>query len=60
LTQSELARKHGVTLPRTILFFGPPGTGKTHFARAIAARLQWWYVEVSPSDLFELTIHRSV
>ncbi len=51
LTQSELARKHGVTIPRTIIFFGPPGTGKTHFARAIAARLQWWYIEVSPSDL---------
>lgn len=51
LTQSELAHKHGVTVPRTIIFFGPPGTGKTHFARAIAARLQWWYIEVSPSDL---------
>ena len=51
LTQNELARKHGVTVPRTIIFFGPPGTGKTHFARAIAARLQWWYIEVSPSDL---------
>ena len=51
LTQHELAKKHGVTIPRTIIFFGPPGTGKTHFARAIAARLQWWYIEVSPSDL---------
>ena len=51
LTRSELARKHGVSPPRTIIFFGPPGTGKTHFARAIAARLQWWYIEVSPSDL---------
>ena len=51
LTQSELAKKHGVFPPRTIIFFGPPGTGKTHFARAIAARLQWWYIEISPSDL---------
>lgn len=51
LMQPELAQKHGVALPRTIIFFGPPGTGKTHFARAIAARLQWWYIEVSPSDL---------
>jgi SpoVK/Ycf46/Vps4 family AAA+-type ATPase len=51
LTRIELAQKHGVTPPRTIIFFGPPGTGKTHFARAIAGRLQWWYVEVSPSDL---------
>ena len=40
-----------MSAPRTIIFFGPPGTGKTHFARAIAARLQWWYIEVSPSDL---------
>jgi len=51
LTRTKLAQKHGVIPPRTIIFFGPPGTGKTHFARAIAARLQWWYVEVSPSDL---------
>lgn len=51
LTQSKLAKKHGVISPRTIIFFGPSGTGKTHFARAIAARLEWWYIEVSPSDL---------
>jgi SpoVK/Ycf46/Vps4 family AAA+-type ATPase len=51
LTEADLARKHGVSPPRTIIFFGPPGTGKTHFAKAIASRLQWWFVEVSPSDL---------
>ena len=51
LTAAELARKHAVIPPRTIIFFGPPGTGKTHFVRAIAGILQWWYVEVSPSNL---------
>ena len=51
LTETELARKHGVVPPRTIIFFGPPGTGKTHFVRAIAGILHWWYVEVSPSVL---------
>jgi SpoVK/Ycf46/Vps4 family AAA+-type ATPase len=50
-TVADLARKHGVMPPRTLIFFGPPGTGKTHFVRAIAGVLQWWYVEVSPSDL---------
>ena len=50
-TEANLARKHGVIPPRALIFFGPPGTGKTHFVRAIAGVLQWWYVEVSPSDL---------
>ena len=51
LTATELARKHAVIPPRTIIFFGPPGTGKTHFVQAIAGILQWWYIEVSPSTL---------
>jgi len=51
LTEAELAQKHGVIPPRTIIFFGPPGTGKTHFVRAIASVLRWWFVEVSPSSL---------
>jgi transitional endoplasmic reticulum ATPase len=51
LTAADLAQKHGVTPPKTIIFFGPPGTGKTHFGRAIAGVLQWWYIEISPSIL---------
>jgi transitional endoplasmic reticulum ATPase len=51
LREVELARKHGVIPTKTIIFFGPPGTGKTHFVRAIAGALGWWYIEVSPSDL---------
>lgn len=50
-TAAGLALKHGVVPPRALIFFGPPGTGKTHFVRAIAGVLQWWYVEISPSDL---------
>jgi len=51
LKQTALAQKHRVVPPRTIILFGPPGTGKTHFVHGIAGILQWKYVEVSPSAL---------
>jgi hypothetical protein len=31
------------------LLFGPPGTSKTTFARAVATRLRWPYIEINPS-----------
>ncbi|MGB7912229.1 MAG: AAA family ATPase [Desulfobaccales bacterium] len=51
LTQGDLSKKHGVVPPKTIIFFGPPGTGKTHFAKAIAGALSWWFIEIAPSML---------
>lgn len=51
LTERDLSKKHGVVPPKTIIFFGPPGTGKTHFARAIAGVLSWWFIEIAPSML---------
>ncbi len=51
LQHPDVAIKHGVVPPKAILLFGPPGTGKTFFARGIAGRLGWSFLEVSPSDL---------
>lgn len=51
LLHPELASKHGVSPPRALLLFGPPGTGKTTFSKGIAGKLGWLFVEVSRSDL---------
>lgn len=51
LLHPELADKHGISPPKGILLFGPPGTGKTVFAKGIAAKLGWTFVEISPSAL---------
>ena len=37
--------------PRAIVLFGPPGTGKTTFAKGTASRLGWPFVELFPSRL---------
>jgi SpoVK/Ycf46/Vps4 family AAA+-type ATPase len=58
LMEEDLSKKHGVILPKTIIFFGPPGTGKTHFVKAIAGVLSWWYIEILPSMLMVDGIER--
>jgi GNAT superfamily N-acetyltransferase len=51
LARTDLAERFGVKAPSAVVLFGPPGTGKTTFARAIASRLEWSFVEVFPSRL---------
>ncbi|MCU1631831.1 MAG: family ATPase [Micrococcaceae bacterium] len=51
LARADLAEQFGVVAPSAVVLFGPPGTGKTTFARAIASRLEWSFVEVFPSRL---------
>ncbi len=51
LIETELASHFGVVAPSAMLLFGPPGTGKTSFAKAIAGRLGWPFVELLPSKL---------
>jgi SpoVK/Ycf46/Vps4 family AAA+-type ATPase len=51
LANADLAEQFGAVAPSAVVLFGPPGTGKTTFARAIASRLEWSFVEVFPSRL---------
>lgn len=51
LSDAKLAETFGVEPPKAIVLFGPPGTGKTTFAKAVASRLDWPFVEVFPSRL---------
>src|SRR6266511_2734605 len=51
LAEPDLAARHAVAPPKAIVLFGPPGTGKTTFAKGIASRLTWPFIEIQPAEL---------
>jgi transitional endoplasmic reticulum ATPase len=51
LANPQLAGRLGLIPPRAVILFGPPGTGKTSFAKGVASRLGWPFVELFPSRL---------
>jgi transitional endoplasmic reticulum ATPase len=51
LAEPHLAEQYGASPPKAVILFGPPGTGKTSFAKAVAGRLGWPFVELFPSRL---------
>lgn len=57
LARHEEAARHGVAAASAVILFGPPGTGKTTFAKAVAGRLGWPFVEIFPSQLAGADAH---
>ncbi len=57
LQEPELYKKYRLDLPNGILFYGPPGCGKTYIARKLAARLKFHFIEIKPSDIASIYVH---
>ena len=51
LERPELYDKYELTVVNGILLHGPPGTGKTYITRALAGKLGYSFIEVTPTDI---------
>lgn len=57
LKKKDIARSLGISIPNGILFYGPPGCGKTFFARKLAEEVGCNFMEVHCSDIASPYIH---
>lgn len=55
--ERELYERYKVSIPNGMLFFGPPGCGKTFIARRLAEEIGCTYIEVKPSDIASTYVH---
>lgn len=51
LHKTEEYAKYGITIPNGMLLYGPPGCGKTFFAKHFAEEVGFNYMQVNPGTL---------
>ena len=49
--------QYKVSIPNGILFYGPPGCGKTYVARKLADKIGFNFLEVTPSSTASIYVH---
>jgi len=57
IREPERAKKFGLHLPNGLLFYGPPGCGKTYFAEKFAEEAGFNFIMVHCSDVASPYIH---
>jgi hypothetical protein len=60
LRSPQIYEKYRIGVPNGILFYGPPGCGKTYMARQLAEELGYFFQDVKPSDVASRFIHDTV
>lgn len=51
IREPELSAEYGLSIPNGMLLYGPPGCGKTFFAKHLAEEIGFNYMEVTPASL---------
>lgn len=57
LLDPEAGKEYGIEAPNAVLFFGPPGCGKTYFAECLAEEVGFNFIKVAPSDVGSTYVH---
>lgn len=57
LLHPEQNEEYGIEPPNGVLFYGPPGCGKTFFAECLADEVGFNFIKVKPSDVGSMYVH---